>query len=91
MRTNFLYVNIKKKNDKILAFKLKANGKIITLKKLFEAFNLKKLNALFKKSILRPEMYNTVHLGITVFKLRIVRKVKGKNILSLYEKLRFVI
>ena len=52
MRINFLYVNIKKKNNKILAFKLKANGKIITLKKPFEILNLKKLNTLLKKSIL---------------------------------------
>ena len=52
MRINFLYVNIKEKNDKILAFKLRADGKIITLKKLFKASDLKKLNALFKKSIL---------------------------------------
>ena len=52
MRINFLYVSIKEKNDKILAFKLRANGKIITLKKLFETFDLKKLNILFKKSIL---------------------------------------
>ena len=52
MRINFLYVNIKEKNDKILAFKLKVNRKIITLKKLFKTFDLKKLNTLFKKSIL---------------------------------------
>ena len=86
MRINFLYVSIKEKNKKILAFKLKANGKIITLKKLFKAFDLKELNALFKESILRPEIYNTVYLSITVFKLKIVRKVKSKNTLSLYEK-----
>ena len=52
MRINFLYVNIKEKNDKILTFKLKVNRKIITLKKLFKASDLKKLNTLFKKSIL---------------------------------------
>ena len=91
MRINFLYVNIKKKNNKILAFKLKANGKIITLKKPFETSDLKKLNALFKKGILRPEIYNTVHLNITVFKLKIIRKIKSKNILLLYEKLRLII
>ena len=80
MRTNFLYVNIKKKNDKILAFKLKANGKIITLKKLFEAFNLKKLNALFKKGIFRPEIYDVIkYRSIIIFKLKIVRKIKSKN------------
>ena len=78
---------ILKKNDKILTFKLKVNRKIITLKKLFKTSDLKKLNGLFKKSILRPEIYNTVYLSITVFKLRIIRKVKSKNILSLYEKL----
>ena len=52
MRINFLYVNTKNKNNKILTFKLKANGKIITLKKLFKTSDLKKLNVLFKKSIL---------------------------------------
>ena len=57
------------------------------LKKLFEAFNLKKLNALFKKGILRLKIYNTVHLSITVFKLKIVRKIKSKNILLLHKKL----
>ena len=41
-----------KKNDKTLTFKLKTNKKIITLKKLFETFNFKKLNALFEKDIL---------------------------------------
>ena len=79
MRINFLYVSIKEKNDKILAFKLRVNGKIITLKKLFKTSDLKKLNALFKKSILQPEIYNTVYLGIIVFKLRIVYKVKNKT------------
>ena len=91
MRINFLYVNIKEKNDKILTFKLKVNRKIITLKKLFKASDLKKLNTLFKEGILRPEIYNTVYLNIIVFKLKIIRKVKGKNISSLYEKLRFII
>ena len=60
IRINFLYVNIKKKNDKILAFKLKVNGKIIIPGKSFKAFNFKKLNALFKKGIFRPEIYDAV-------------------------------
>ena len=81
------YTLILKKNNKILTFKLKANGKIITLKKLFKASDLKKLNALFKKGILRPEIYNIMYLNITVFKLKIIRKIKSKNILLLYEKL----
>ena len=38
-------------NNKIFSFKLKADGKIITPGKLFKAFNLKRLNALFKKNI----------------------------------------
>ena len=75
-----------------MVFKLKANRKIITPKKPFKAFNLKKLNALFEKNILRPEIYDAViYRNITIFKLKIIRKIKSKNTLSLYEKLRLII
>ena len=91
MRANFLYVSTKEKNDRTLALKLRADGKIVAPGKPFEASDLKELNALFEEGILRPEMYDTVHPGMTVFKSRMVREVKGKNTPSPYEKSRLVV
>ena len=71
---------------------IEINNKIIIRGKLFKVFNFKTLNVLFKKSIFRPEIYDAVkYRGITIFKLKIVRKIKGKNILSPYKKLRLIV
>ena len=76
----------------MLTFKLKVNKKIITSGKLFKASDFKELNALFEKGIFRSEIYDVIkYRGITIFKLKIIYKIKNKNTLLLYKKLRLII
>ena len=50
--TNFIHVTAKKRNNFTLTLQLRKNSKNITAGNLYEALNIKKLNALFDKGIL---------------------------------------
>ena len=91
-RIGTLYVTTKERDNLNLAHQLRADGKITTPGKPYEASDIKELNALFEEGILQPEMYDaTVHQGATIFKSRMVREIKGKNTPSPYEKSRLVV
>ena len=62
------------------------------LKKLYKISDIKELNALFSKRILKPVIYNAItYRNAIIFKFRIVREIKNKNTPFFYKKFRLII
>jgi len=72
------YIITKKRADYDLFLKLRKDSIIITLRKLFKLLNKKEIDALVTKSVFVFKKYDEYKYSSRIFKLRIVRKVKGK-------------
>ncbi len=85
------YITAKKRADYDLSLKLRKDGIITTPRKLFKLLNKKEIDALVTRGVFAFKQYDEHKHSGRIFKLRIVRKVKGKQISILYKKSRLVI
>ncbi len=72
------YITIKKQADYELLIKLRRQGIITTSGKLFKLSNKKEIDALVIRRVFVFEQYDKQKHAGRIFKLRIVREVKGK-------------
>ena len=81
----------KEKSDIDLLIKLRSKGIITTDRAPFNALTKQEIDSLIARGVFSFEQFNaSKHSSKRVFKLRIVKEVKGKNTL-LFEKSRLVI
>ena len=72
--------------------KLRKEGKILTLRALFELSDQAEIEALIGNGVFKFEPYDTVkHGNSKMFKARLVHEVKGKGTDKPYEKSRLVV
>jgi hypothetical protein len=89
--TDSAFLTHKEQSDLDLAIKLRAEGKITTSGKPFEALIKEELNALRALGVFKVVRFNPQrHSNIRIFNSRFVNKVKGKTT-TLYKKSRLVI
>jgi hypothetical protein len=82
----------KEKGDLELLLKLRQNKTINNLGLPFQAFNKKKINSLLTKKVFTFKQFNNFkHREEQIFKSQIMREIKGKATLILFEKLCLVI
>jgi hypothetical protein len=86
-----IYIIRKKRDDLEIILKLRAKNKIITTGILFKASDALEIGILIGRGVLKPIKEDTRRKDITIFKLRIVRKMKGKMTNVSYKKSRLVI
>jgi hypothetical protein len=85
------YIIKKEEADLKLAIKLRNNRVIITLGAPFESSNNQEISNLIGRRVFKFKLYDKkVHRRTRIFKLRLVREVKGK-ITKPYKKSRLVI
>jgi len=72
------YITTKEKADYDLSLKLRKDGIITTPEKLFKLLDRKEIDALVARSVFVFKQYDEHKHSSRIFKLRIVRKVKGK-------------
>ncbi|KAF1934617.1 hypothetical protein EJ02DRAFT_490487 [Clathrospora elynae] len=90
-KPKLLYLSKKEEDNYALAVKLRNDSVINIPGAPFEASNQKEIDDLVGRGIFSFELFDpTVHGGYCIFKLRMVRKVKGKTMV-LYEKSRLVV
>ena len=89
--TTTTFMANKEKVDLELALQLRADGKITTPGKPFEASDKKEIDALITNGIFRFEQFDAEKHQGRIFGARMVREIKGKNTDNPYEKSRLVI
>jgi len=72
------YITAKKRADYDLSLKLRKDGIITTSRKLFKLLDKKEIDALVARSVFAFKQYNKHKYSSRIFKLRIVREIKGK-------------
>jgi hypothetical protein len=86
-----VYITKKKEANYKLAIKLRNNRVITTLGALFKASDEQEISKLVGCRVFKFKLYNKeLHGRICIFKLRLVREVKGKTT-KLYKKFCLVI
>ena len=90
-QVNIAFLLAKEKSDIDLSIKLRSEGIITTDRAPFNASTKQEIDSLIARGVFSFEQFNaSKHSSKRVFKLRIVKEVKGKNTL-LFEKSRLVI
>src|SRR5580700_7123287 len=75
-----------------LLIKLHTEGVITTPRRPFEKSQQQEIKGLIAQGVFEFILYNhTKYLGVQLFNLRLVNKVKGKATATLYKKLQLVI
>ena len=75
-----------------LILKLRKEGKITTPRALFKALIKQEVDSLTRWGVFNFTSWDPVkHASVRIFNLRIIYKVKGKAMDTLYEKSRLVI
>ncbi len=72
------YITAKERADYDLFLKLRKDSIITTPKKLFKLLNRKEIDALVTRGVFAFKQYDEYKHSSRIFKLRIVREVKGK-------------
>ncbi len=85
------YITTKERADYDLSFKLRKDSIITTSRKLFKLLDQKEINALVARGVFAFKQYDERKYNSRIFKLRIVRKIKGKQTSTPYKKSRLVI
>ncbi len=85
------YIIAKERADYDLSLKLRKDSIITTPRKLFKLLDKKEIDALVTRGVFAFKQYDEYKHSSYIFKLRIVRKVKEKQISTPYEKSRLVI
>ena len=85
------FLTQKKANNYKNFLKLRIKGKITALGPLFAAADEKEIFNLIARGVFRFEAYDDKVYGfIRLFKLRLIREIKGRNIIP-YKKSRLII
>lgn len=87
-----IFISYRECADYKLALKLRYDGIITTPKNFFKQSDLIKIESLLANGILQPLQYDfNKHVGVSLFKSRLVYKIKGKATDKLYKNLRLVV
>ena len=82
----------KEQADIALALKLQKEGKITTSRVLFKALTKQEVDGLTRREVFNFVQQDSIkYTGVRIFNLKIIYKVKGKAIDTLYKKSRLVI
>jgi hypothetical protein len=82
----------KEQADIKLAIKLRKDGVIITLGDLFKRSQQQEINGLIARKVFELVQYNlNKYSSVRIFNSRLINKVKGKTINSLFKKSRLVV
>src|SRR6266567_8391576 len=86
------FITYKKQANIELSLKLQKDGVITTPGGLFKKSQQQEINGLIAREVFKFVQYNpNKHLGIQIFNLRLINKVKGKAINTSFKKLRLII
>ena len=86
-KTATIFISHRKRVDYELALQLRHEGIITTPKDPFEQSDLTKIESLLANNVLQPVQYDSnKHVGISLFKSHLIRKIKRKATDKPYEK-----
>ena len=91
-KTADIFISHRERNDYELALKLRHDRIITTFGDPFKQSDLTEIESLLANGVLQPLQYDSnKHAGVSLFKYRLLREIKGKATDKPYEKSRLVL